>query len=164
VWLSGTLAVSTIFGLAVALALYQTVFGSRTQVPNSYTIGMWGLFSIVMPVFLLYHIARVNEEDSKIHRTFTEFSLDLDLTLLEGKGGSSRDTEHIMFQDRVNFLQIFTPQLRKGLRDDMTNIADGISVLGHRLSMWHIKVGATTLGLVMLPAAIELLFTLNTNP
>uniref|UniRef100_A0A7S2TV55 Uncharacterized protein n=1 Tax=Lotharella oceanica TaxID=641309 RepID=A0A7S2TV55_9EUKA len=156
VWISGALAVSLIFCIVVALALYQAALGHRSAIPDTYTIGMWFVFSILMPLYLLFNVAKVNGEDQKIHRIFTNFSLDLDETF--AKYGWGDNLPHVAYADKVSFLQVFTPALRRGLREDMGNIADGLSVLGLRVTMPHLTIMLWIVCLCMLPCAIELLF------
>jgi len=156
VWISGALAVSLIFCIFVALALYQAALGHRAALPDTYTMGMWFVFSILMPLYLLFNVAKVNGEDQKIHRILTDYSLDLDESF--SKYGCGDNLPHVAYADKVSFLQVFTPALRRGLREDMENIADGLSVLGLRVTMPHLTVVMWIMCLSMLPCAIELLF------
>ncbi len=155
-WISGVSAVALIFFLVVSFSLYEWVSNpAKYTNPNPYTVGIWVVFGIAMPGYLLYHIARVNGDNDNINHVLTSFSLDLEQTF---RDIGAPEVPWLAFNDRVSFLQIFTGQFRQTLLADMANIRVDLSVLGVSVSMNTLRTTIWAVFLFVLPLAIQIFF------
>ena len=159
IWLSGVMAVSVIFFVVVLFSLYQWTGAPRKyDDPEVYTIGLWLLFSIGMPGYLLYHVARVNGDDAMIHTIMSCFSLDLEQTFAHI---GAPEVPWLTFNDRVSFLHLFTGEFRRNLKNDMENMCSRLGVLGFTISMESLRGIVWVAFLMLLPLGIQLFFGID---